>query len=304
QDQTDAASDGKTDTSIKNIHAQEFKSTIFIPFSPGEVLPTTKTRVIKQLCSKPLCAVYLGRDENGRMVTIKQFYLPDDTEETKALSKLLKREYDLLSRLDHPGIAKVLDTFTVEKSTFLVIEHRLGTDLRETVQEHGPRSEALTLAWAQQLCEIMIHLHSQAPVILHRDLTPDNVIAGEDGQLRLIDFGAAREFLEGITGTMIGKHCYVAPEQLRGDATQRSDIYSFACTLYFLLTGRDPVALSQSSPARLIDCSDELSKLIEDCTEFDQDKRPQSFAEILNRLQAMDKGISLDLNTIKQKAFA
>ncbi len=285
-----AASDGQLHTAIASIPAQEFKATIFVPVASGEFLPGTKTRVIKQLASKPLCAVYLARDEQGRMVIVKHFYLADDSDETKALAKILKREYELLSHLDHPGIAKVLDSFSVDESTFLVIEHRVGNDLRATVTEHGPRPERLTVAWAKQLCEIMIYLHGRDPAVLHRDLTPDNVIAGEDGQLRLIDFGAAREFLDGITGTMIGKHCYIPPEQLRGEATTRSDIYSFGGTLYFLLTGSDPRALTQSSPLKNMECSPEIDQLIKDCTAFDQEDRPKSFEEILQRLNEIDGG--------------
>lgn len=296
-----AASDGITDVSISAIPAQQFKSTIFVPFAPGEFIPETRTRIIKLLSSKPLCAVYLGRTEQGRMVTIKQFYLAEDNEETKALAKIMQREYELLTRLDHPGIAKVISSFSMDRSTYLIIEHRLGSDLRSTVQEHGPRSEALTITWAKQLCEIMSYLHSANPSIIHRDLTPDNIIAGEDGQLRLIDFGAAKEFLDGITGTMIGKHSYIAPEQLRGSATIKSDIYSFGCTLYFLLTGRDPKALSQSSPAKNIDCSEEIDKLISDCTEFDEDKRPQNFAEILKRLNALEPGVLVKLSHAKEE---
>ncbi len=299
-----AASDGIDDPAIASIPKQEFKSTIFVPFNAGEFLPTTQTRIIKQLASKPLCAVYLARDAEGRLLTVKQFYLADETDETKAFAKILRREYELLSRLDHPGIAKVLTSFTVDHSTYLVIEHRPGSDLRDIVKEHGARSESLTISWAEQLCEIMIYLHSREPAILHRDLTPDNVIAGEDGQLRLIDFGAAREFLEGITGTMIGKQCYVAPEQLRGDANPRSDIYSFGCTLYYLLTGRDPVALSQSSPAKIMDCSDELDKLVQDCTNFDEQNRPQSFEEVLARLKKLDRGIRIKLAVPKSKVHA
>lgn len=302
-DHDSAATDGIADTTIASIPANEFKSTIFVPLEGGDLLPGTKTRIIKLLSSKPLCAVYLARTEDGRMVTVKQFYLANETDETRALEKILKREYELLSALDHPGIAKVIHSCTFEKSTFLVIEHRLGSDLRAVVTEHGARSESLTIAWAKQLCDIMIYLHSCQPTILHRDLTPDNIIVGEDGNLRLIDFGAAREFLEGITGTMLGKHSYVSPEQLRGDATVRSDIYSFGGTLCYLLTGRDPVALSQSCPGKSTDCSAELDQLVRDCTEFDEGNRPQSFEEILERLNHMDSGFKLKLSSsAKEKA--
>lgn len=293
----EATSDGIDDAAIKSISKQEFKSTVFVPLSPGEFIPGTKTRIIKQLASKPLCAVYMARDAQGNMQTVKQFYLADETEETRAFAKILHREYELLSKLDHPGIAKVATAFSVEKSTFLIVEHRPGSDLRAVVAEHGPRSEGLTISWAQQICEIMTYLHSREPVILHRDLAPDNIIVGDDGQLRLIDFGAAREFLEGITGTMIGKQCFVAPEQLRGEAIAQSDIFSFGCTLYFLLTGKEPKALSQSSPAKDIDCSDELDQLIRDCTNFDASERPASFDEVLQRLKKLDKGFHLKLST-------
>jgi len=299
-----AASDGIDDTAIASIAKQEFKSTVFVPFSPGDFVPSTRTRIIKQLASKPLCAVYLARNLDGKMQTVKQFYLAEDTEETQAFSKILLREYELLSKLEHPGIAKVSTSFSVDKSTYLIIEYRPGTDLRAIVKEHGARSESLTISWAEQLCEIMIYLHSREPVILHRDLTPDNIIVGEDGQLRLIDFGAAREFLEGITGTMIGKQCYVAPEQLRGDATVKSDIFSFGCTLYYALTGRDPKALSQSSPAKDLNCSDEIDKLIQDCTSFEEAERPQSFEEILQRLKKLDKGFRIKLSAPTEKVSA
>lgn len=303
--ETDSAtSDGIGDTAIESIPAQEFKSTLFVPLNTGEFLPNTQIRIIKQLATKPLCAVYLARNEDGRMVTVKQFYLTDETDESKALTKIFERELEFLSGLDHPQIAKVLNSFTAEKSTFLVLEHRLGKDMRAIVKEHGARPENLTKSWAEQLCQIMIYLHNQTPAIIHRDLTPDNVIVGADGQLRLIDFGAAREFVEGITGTMIGKHCYMAPEQLRGEATHKSDIYSFGGSLYFLLTGRDPVALSQSSPAKVTACSEELDELIRNCTEFDEEKRPQSFAEILERLKNLDNGLKISLPRAKEKAKA
>lgn len=103
---------------------------------------------------------------------------------------------------------------------------------------------------------------------------------------------------------MIGKQCYVAAEQLRGEANQRSDIYSFGCTLYFLLTGRDPKALSQSSPAQTMDCSEELDKLVQDCTSFEEERRLQSFEEVLQRLKKMDRGARLKVPPAKEKVVA
>lgn len=299
-----APSDGIADSAISSIPAVQFSSTVFMPLSTGECIPGRQIRIVKQLSSKPLCAVYLGRDESGRMVTIKQFYIHDNTDETRALAKLLQREYDLLTRLEHPAIAKVLESFSAGQSTYLIIEHRIGADLRENVLEHGPRSEALVIDWALQLAKIMLYLHGCESAIIHRDLTPDNIVIGDDGLLRLIDFGAAREFLDGITGTIIGKHCYIAPEQLRGMANQRSDVYSFGATVYFLLTGRDPVSLWQSYPSKTMDCSEELDQLVRDCTEFDEDKRPQSFDEVLRRLTAISKGTRLKLPMAKEKALA
>jgi serine/threonine protein kinase len=127
-------------------------------------------------------------------------------------------------------------------------------------------------------------LHTHDPVILHRDLTPDNVVFDDDGHVRLIDFGAAREFLEGITGTMIGKQCYMPPEQLQGCASPRSDIYSFGGTLHFLLTGEDPIALSDCRPREQVECSEELSELIRQCTSFDEHERPADFDQVYARL--------------------
>ncbi|MBZ0184735.1 MAG: hypothetical protein K8F91_00685, partial [Candidatus Obscuribacterales bacterium] len=135
-----SSSDGGVDSSMASPKALEFKSTIFIPHASGEYIPGTKTRISRQVASKPLCAVYLARDEQGRMVNVKQFYLADQTEQTRAFAKILRRECELLSRLDHPGFARVLDCFTVEDSTYLVIQHRPGSDLRALVNQHGPRS--------------------------------------------------------------------------------------------------------------------------------------------------------------------
>lgn len=79
--------------------------------------------------------------------------------------------------------------------------------------------------------------------MVHRDLTPDNIILDKNEKLILIDFGAANELIGTATGTMVGKQCYIAPEQFRGKACPQSDLYSLGATLAFLLTGEDPTAM-------------------------------------------------------------
>ncbi|MBX9689962.1 MAG: serine/threonine protein kinase [Candidatus Obscuribacterales bacterium] len=268
---------------------QKFQSTIFVPFAPGEWLPDGETRVVRQLASRPLSCVYLCRSENGSLLIAKQFFLPEDNEECRALKQCFEREYTALSKIKHSAIAQVLSVFHKDESIYLLLEHSQGSDLRSLVEQHGPQEESTVIDWALQLCQIMINLHENDPPILHRDLTPDNIIVTDEGKIKIIDFGAARQFLEGITGTIIGKQCYVPPEQLRGHASVASDIYSFACTLHYLLTGDDPQALTASVPAEKALLTPELNALIESCTEFSAELRPQSFRELKERLLAVQE---------------
>ncbi len=266
------------------LDATSFSSTIFVPHATDTTIDEGKIRIVKQIASKPLCAVYLARDERGKLVVVKQFYLAEDNVETREMRKIFEREYELLARLNHQCMARVLKVFADGPSSYLIIENIRGTDLRKHVVEHGARSETLVRNWATQLCELMIELHKKDPPILHRDLTPDNIMLNEAGKVVLIDFGAAHQFLESVTGTVIGKKCYVAPEQLRGYASPRSDIYSFGCTIYFLLTGKDPVALKQCDLSNFQNLSPMMHDLVQQCTQFEEEERPQSFEQIRARL--------------------
>lgn len=288
---------------LRSISAENFRSTVFIPFSVGETIsvpspasaetpsvPSNKFRVVRQLAAKQLSAVYLVRLADGRLAVAKQFCFPENCPEAERMRKTFQREYELLGRLDHPRTARVIECFEQGNSSILLLEYAKGRDLRDIVERDGARSERAAVEIAIQLCEVMKYLHDQSPAVLHRDLTPDNLVIDEDRDLKLIDFGAAHQFLEGITGTLIGKQCYIAPEQLRGDPTTKSDIYSFGCTIYFLLTGEDPLALSQCDPKAQVAVSEPLRRLIMQCTEFDEKNRPHSFDEIGRTLRDIVEG--------------
>ena len=127
----------------------------------------------------------------------------------------------------------------------------------------------------------MQYLHGQNPPIIHRDVTPDNLVLDRTGSIKLIDFGAANEFIATATGTLVGKQSYIAPEQFRGHATPQSDIYALGCTLYYLATGADPEALSQSSlTSESTMKMTALSKLIFACTAMELEDRLPTMAVV------------------------
>lgn len=271
---------------LKDVQAEHFQSTVFVPFEPGAQLPESRARVVKMLASRPLSSVYLVRLPSGKLAIAKQIYLADDSPETDAYRKCFEREHELLKSLEHDSICKVLEVFHDEQSSYLLLEYASGTDLRTLITDEGPVSEQTAYDWALELCEIMFYLHAQDPPILHRDLTPDNVVLCPDGRLKIIDFGAAHQFLEGLSGTVLGKQAYVSPEQLQGTAEPKSDIYSFGGLLYFVLTGKEPIALTQSNPSVFADVTPQLVDVVKRCTEYDALLRPQSFAALKDELIA------------------
>ncbi len=274
--------------------AKARESTIFAPHVNGDMVGASNLRIVRQLSSKPMSAVYLARTEKRNLVIVKQFVVPND-EQSGDFKTSFSREYEILKTLNHPKLAGVLDLFESNGSTYLVLQHVAGEDLRSIVATRGARDERTILSWARQICEIMSFLHAQSPAILHRDLTPDNIMIDETGTIKIIDFGAAHQFMEGVTGTLIGKQAYISPEQLRGKANCSSDIYSFGATLYFLATGKDPKALRQSSAVEDgASISPFLDELIRSCTAFSDEDRPTSFDDLLEKLKEQERAESGD----------
>jgi len=90
--------------------------------------------------------------------------------------KMFAREAKFLLRLEHPQIARVLEHFQEDNRSYLVLEYIPGQDLRQLVKQNGKQSRAVVLEWFRQLSLILDYLHTQKPPIIHRDLTPDNIV--------------------------------------------------------------------------------------------------------------------------------
>ena len=167
-----------------------------------------------------------------------------------------------------------------------MLEHITGGSLRDLVDKGGPLSEERVISLALQMSDILIHLHNQEHPIVHRDFTPENLILNADGTVKVIDFNVAKQIVEATTsGTVVGKHAYLPPEQFRGMPVPASDIYAMGGTLHFLLTGYDPEPISVSHPKALRpDVSDRLNRIGERSTALDVEKRYQTASELKEEL--------------------
>jgi serine/threonine-protein kinase len=192
-------------------------------------------------------------NETNQPVAVKELVLPvhAGAEVRNRAFTNVKNEAMMLGTLDHPGIVKLLDNFVEDHRAYLVLEHISGRTLRKMVQDDGPFATGEIVSIALQICDVLRYLHGQSPPVVHRDLTPDNLMLSVDGEkrVRLLDFNVAQQLESNSTKTVVGKHNYMAPEQFKGKPCTQSDLYSLGCTLFFLFTGTDPLPLAASRPS-------------------------------------------------------
>lgn len=190
-------------------------------------------------------AVYEAIDQRLKgTVALKQTLVEGEQSE-----KAFEREAQLLARLRHPALPKVIDYFSDADGQFLVMEFFPGNDLARLLEQRGePFPVGQVLTWADQLLRALHYLHQQQPPVIHRDIKPQNLKLTTEGDMVLLDFGLARSHarLQSRTtssGSILGYTPMYAPlEQIQGTGTDpRSDLYSLAATLHHLLTGSPPV---------------------------------------------------------------
>ena len=123
--------------------------------------------------------------------------------------------------------------------------------------------------------------------MVHRDFTPENLILSKEGVLKLVDFNVAQQQESTATGTVVGKHCFISPEQFRGKPTSQSDIYSMGATLYYLLTGEDPGPITCSHPKQKVEgLSDNIDELVAKATALSAPKRYLNASDVRKDLEA------------------
>lgn len=285
--------------------SRRFHTTSFVPLFPGAELPFEDLKIVQQLAFGGFSAVYIAETREKEQVVIKESVVSDSCgqEAKEKALELFDREAEILAKLNHPQIAKIRGNFTDNERKYMVLDYIEGQNLRQVVRARGGQSASKVIDWAIQMCDILAYLHNQSPPVMHRDFTPDNLVLNEDGRLILVDFGASNIFLGTATGTLIGKQCYMPPEQIRGKPTPQSDLYAMGATLFFLLTGSDPEALSVKSPQGA-HIPVALANLITHLTDLDDNARPTSVEELKSQLEgikdSLDQGEKINLK-VKEK---
>lgn len=263
--------------------SRRFSATTFIPLEPDHLLQDGRLKVVRQLAFGGLSAIYLAQNKGSELVVLKEAVIPgnSDVQAQAQAERHLARESQLLSQLDHPNIAKVYDYFIEDGRHYIQMEYIGGADLRQYVKQNGCPGSRQVVEWGIVIANILEYLHGQNPPIIHKDLTPDNLVLCHDGRLVLIDFGASNQFISKATNTIVGKQSYIPPEQLRGKTVLQSDIYAAGGTLYYLLVGKDPKALSVSHPIKVVpEIIAELDQVVAIATAFEPEERYQTATEL------------------------
>lgn len=248
--------------------------------------------------------VYEAYERNVPKVlkVLKQSYNSNDK-----VVELFRREAQVLSRLNHPGLPRVEPdgyflyhpTDSVEPLHCLIMEKIEGPNLKQWMVQQGnhPISEKQAMLWLTQLTDVLdlVHQHNY----FHRDIKPENIMLRPSGQLVLVDFGAAREMTQtymanlGDSGiTTVSSAGYTPPEQEQGQAVPQSDFYALGRTLIYLMTAKLPndTAVYNSRTNAFVwrplapQISAPLADLVDCLIAPAAARRPQSTAMILDHL--------------------
>ena len=223
-----------------------------------------KYQLIRKLAAGGMAEVYLARAAGPmgfeKQVVVKRI-LPHLADEQSFIAMFLS-EARLAAQLNHPNVVQVFDFGEADGSYFLVMEFIDGVNLRvlfrKAVEQQKPIALTLVARIVSMACEGLAYAHdfvdpaTNEPMgLVHRDVSPDNVLIARNGSVRVVDFGIAKAANQAHltkTGTVKGKFSYMPPEQLTGQPLdRRADVFALGIVLYELITGRKPFDASNEA---------------------------------------------------------
>jgi serine/threonine protein kinase len=207
----------------------------------------SRYRLQKPLGRGGMAEVFLAQDEDaGRKVVVKRI-LPQFVDDS-GFQLLFADEARLAVQLDHENIVRVIDVGLEHGDAFMALEWIDGVDIDTLItllDRRGERAHVrVAAAIVLRVLAALHYAHHTMGGVIHRDVTPSNVLLARDGRVKLADFGVARcveHVHRTVTGVLVGKPGYTAPEQLGGaNIDARADVYGAAALFYALLFGRAP----------------------------------------------------------------
>ena len=260
--------------------------------------------------------IYLAKDKRlyDRLCIVKQVKEPVRSD---ADLKKLEEEARRMAKLSHPNVAMILDHFVEGDYYFLVVERISGKTLSEVFAErHGQLMEDEVVSWAISICDVVSYIHGEG--IVHRDISPDNIMLTKERSIKFVDFGTLRDLryitTKGTAG--MGKYGYTPPEQWQGRPVPQSDIFALGATIYYLLTGSLPLSkeyLSGQGPQRQDfspsfppirtknpSISPQLEAVLTKALQLDVSNRYTSAAEFGQVLRSLEKATVLKYRPVEE----
>ncbi|MFQ6026215.1 MAG: serine/threonine-protein kinase [Dehalococcoidia bacterium] len=260
--------------------------------------PIGRYQVLEEIASGGQGSVYRAFDpQSGQIVALKVLH-PGLTADANYLERF-RREARMAASIDHPNVVRVFEVGEAGGQHFIAMEF-LPESLARIVETAGPLPVQRAVQFGLQIAEGLAAAHELG--IVHRDVKPQNVLIGANGEAKVTDFGIARaQSFSTMTevGMLMGTPYYMSPEQSDGkQADTRSDVYSFGCLLYQMLTGELP--FRGSTPMEVLrkhreepppsvrdqrrDIPPELVRAVEQCLAKRPEHRYQSMSRVVAAL--------------------
>ena len=224
------------------------------PVDPSPTLPSPaqaiepvvlggRYELTERIASGGMAAVWRAHDDVlARTVAVK--LLHDHLAADEDFRERFRREAIAAAKLTHPYVVSLYDTGNDGDRVYLVMEFVDGATLREVMADLGQLEPGQAAAIGEKVARALDYAHERG--LVHRDVKPANILLGDDGAVKVADFGIAKADEHGgdltKTGMVLGTAAYVAPEQITGSTTVdgRADQYALGCMLYEALSGRQP----------------------------------------------------------------
>ena len=252
----------------------------------GNEIIDSKYEILKLLNTGGMnSAIYLALDKKLN----RQWAIKKVRKSSSQTTSMLMAEASIMKNLDHPMLPRIVGIEEDPKFFYIIMDFVQGENLKTVVTSSGPQAQDTVVSWGVKLCDVLTYLHGKG--IVYRDMKPANIMLSPDGNIKLIDFGIAREYKENASEdtTALGTEGYAAPEQYegKGQTDARTDVYGMGITLFQLLTGVNPSSYQEnifSIRLQNPNLSSGLDKIILKCTNKDPKKRYQSTEELKKAL--------------------